>query len=87
MESSLMLIYSGGAYNNINFKSSKYWFYFIFQIFYGALKDFIKSSNFGATQPKIDYLRRKRLDTTYLQIRDNSSKNRNIHNLTKNFRT
>ena len=35
-------------------------YFFIFQIFSRAFKEFIKSSNLGATQPKIDYLRQRK---------------------------
>ena len=66
-----LLKYTFGDVKNVEF-------FFIFQIFSRALKDFIKSSNLGATQPKSIIQGRKRLDTTYLQIVDNSSKNKNI---------
>ena len=49
-----LLKYTFGDVKNVEF-------FFIFQIFSRALKDFIKSSNLGATQPKIDYLRQEKI--------------------------
>ena len=39
----------------------KMFFLFIFQIFSRALKDFIKRSNLGDTQLKIDYLKQEKI--------------------------
>ena len=72
-----LLKYTFGDVKNVEF-------FFIFQIFSRALKDFIKSSNLGATQAKINYLRREKI-RYYLQIADKSTKNKKIHNLTENI--
>ena len=61
MASSLMSILNDGAYKNINLKMFKMLILFHIPDFSRALQDFIKSSNLGATQPKIDYLRQEKI--------------------------
>ena len=61
MASSLMCILNGRAYKNINLEMFKMLILFHIPNFSRALKDFIKSSNLGATQPKIDYLMQEKI--------------------------